>query len=306
MPSLALCSRPSRNHCFGHSVTRSTNVTLTPSTIRIAKHESFAHLPHPVRECSLPLPVLRVTQPLHPASRTQSPGVRLCSNPNTAPIGLPTGESSPPACGSSTTMHLCDGWYGTNSAPTGAIDYSPRHVRPDARVGRETRGWSVLPPPDRAAWASFHAARTHGRPRMRGMAAPPALRASNRGTVRPIVPECASVPPWRAGGYDRSETGPGRNAGRGRRSAARHAGGWRSSSWAGGSRAKRTSRPQRTEGPGPKARLIVHAGGTPASVRTRRSQVRNRRLVPATPGWGSGLSRPRIRASAPSPPSRPQ
>ena len=31
-------------------------------------------------------------------------------------------------------------------------------------------------------------------------------------------------------------------------------------------------RPQRTEGPGPKARLIVHAGGTPASVRTRRSQ----------------------------------
>ena len=83
MPSLALCSRPSRNHCFGHSATRSTNVTLTPSTIRIAKHESFAHLPHPVRECSLPLPVLRVTQPLHPASRTQSPGVRLCSNPNT-------------------------------------------------------------------------------------------------------------------------------------------------------------------------------------------------------------------------------
>ena len=39
----------------------------------------------------------------------------------------------------------------------------------------------------------------------------------------------------------------------------------------------RASRPQRTEGPGPEARLIVHAGGTPASAgraapRTRRSR----------------------------------
>ena len=39
----------------------------------------------------------------------------------------------------------------------------------------------------------------------------------------------------------------------------------------------RASRPQRTKGPGPEARLIVHAGGTPASAgraapRTRRSR----------------------------------
>ena len=44
------------------------------------------------------------------------------------------------------------------------------------------------------------------------------------------------------------------------------------------------------------------AGATPAarpaSVRTRRSQVRNRRLVPATPGWVFPEAFPRRRASS--------
>ena len=40
------------------------------------------------------------------------------------------------------------------------------------------------------------------------------------------------------------------------------------------------------------------SGGTPASVRTRRSQVRNRRLVPATPGWVFPEAFPRRRASS--------